>query len=160
MSLLNKEQDSIDETFVQELNVHARKWFAFAIAGMVCADGVVDKEELEFLETAIRFMNDKDEVKKMMDMVKIRRLPKLEKLHNVPRVHCFKIIVNLARISMANYRQVKLNKNEISYLTYAAHCLGFDDFFCKHLLKWAQDTITLRMREEALKRLALTTEAV
>ena len=55
---------------VEELSSEDKNWFARAIAGMIVADGRVDKSETVFLKQALGFLEDRSQVEEIMGIVK------------------------------------------------------------------------------------------
>ena len=65
---------------VEHMSSAEKNWFASSIAGMIVADGRADQTELEFLKEAINFLDNKDEISKIMTIVKSGTLPELSPL--------------------------------------------------------------------------------
>jgi len=54
---------------LDEMSAEEKMWFANSIAGMVVADGHADQSEMSFLREAINFMDNKDEIDKLMVII-------------------------------------------------------------------------------------------
>ena len=65
---------------LNKMSTKQKYWFASAIAGMIVADGNTDKKELDFLRDAINFLESKEEIDKIMDIVRGGLSPELDKL--------------------------------------------------------------------------------
>ena len=146
-----------------------RKWLANAIAGMVCADGVVAKEELRFLEHAIQLLNnDKELVYDLVARIRARNVPEMVQYREADRILAYKMIMLIAHTAVSD---LLCNNAEEKYLRNAAAKLGFDKIFCNELLEWARDLleydrledklrISVAQKEEALLKAALTSDVV
>lgn len=146
----------IDKNLGSALSPRASKWFAYAIAGMICADGVVDEEELVFLKQTINFLSDVDEINGLIEMVKKRELPDLQQLNEVNRKTAFQMLKGISRIAITDSR---VAKSEEKFLKYAGKQLGFENHFIDRLIRWANGYYSLMREEENLQRLAVNTEA-
>ncbi|SVE61977.1 uncharacterized protein METZ01_LOCUS514831, partial [marine metagenome] len=62
---------------VEELSSEDKNWFARAIAGMIVADGRVDKSETVFLKQALGFLEDRSQVEEILGIVKQGKPPQM-----------------------------------------------------------------------------------
>lgn len=141
------------DDFFQAMPSVARKWFAHAVAGMISADGVVTKDELDYLEKVFQFLERREHIDNLIEMVKKRELPELYQLRDINRKMAHRLMMALARTAISD---LKFTKGEAAYLKYACGKLGFNKFICDHLLTWAMDHIALKEREEKIKKLAIS----
>lgn len=58
--------------FIETLPSAAKKWFAYAVAGMVVADGQVTEEELTHLKETVRFLDHIDDVNDVIGVIRRR----------------------------------------------------------------------------------------
>lgn len=128
----------------EALSLEEKIWFARAIAGMVVADGRVDDSELEFLRDAISFLEDKDQVNKIMGIVRQNKTPSLEPRRIDPK-QSFIILKYLAELMVVDG---KMSETEITFFVYAGNLLGFTEKILTKLWK------TARAMLEATKPLA------
>lgn len=138
--------------FAKNLPKSAKKWYANAIAGAITSDGQVDKEELEFLEKAIGFLETKEDIYELVSLVKNKQLPELAGMTNIDRGSAFRMIVTITTI-VAN--DGKISKGEAAYLKDIVLKLGFEAAFSAKVLEWAVRNAQVRKEFADLKRLAL-----
>ena len=118
-------------------------WFANAICGAILADGSVAPEELEFLERALAFLPNSEDVENMMQAVKEQRIPELGRLPNSTRELEVKIFIDLTTvISVDNV----LGANEIDYLLSIGGKLGFSREFVRIVIRWASEGIVWKRK--------------
>jgi uncharacterized tellurite resistance protein B-like protein len=99
-------------------------WFASSIAGMVGADGHAQDKELEFLKQAITFLDTKEDIDKIIDIVKDLEHdvhPKLDKI-SIDNKQAFFILKYLAQIMVSDS---DLSPKEIRFFLKAGEMLGF-----------------------------------
>jgi len=109
---------------VEEMTSEQKFWFASSIAGMVGADGHAQNKELEFLRQAINFLDTKEDVDKIIDMVKDLEHgvhPKLDKIA-IDYKQAFFILKYLAQIMVSDF---DLSPKEIRFFLKAGELLGF-----------------------------------
>ena len=109
---------------VEEMTSEQKLWFACSIAGMVGADGHAQNKELEFLRQAINFLDTKEDVDKIIDMVKDLEHgvhPKLGKIA-IDYKQAFFILKYLAQIMVSDF---DLSPKEIRFFLKAGEMLGF-----------------------------------
>lgn len=138
--------------FAKSLPKTAKKWYAHAIAGAITSDGVVEKDELEFLEKAISFLETKEDIYELVSMVKNKELPELGGMTNLDRGSAFRMIVTVTTI-VAN--DGKISKGEAAYLKDITDKLGFGPQFSARCLDWAVKNAQIRKEFSELKRMAL-----
>ena len=82
---------------VEEMSPEQKFWFASSIAGMVVADGQAVATELVFLKDAINFLENKEEIDKIMNIVKQGVLPELKPIEIEPK-QAFLILKYFVRV--------------------------------------------------------------
>jgi len=133
-------------TFINQLPATAKVWSAKAIAGIIVADGKVSNAELEILRESINFLGDGQTINEIVEMVKIREIPKLEVL-KTDRVVATKMLISLAIVTMTDN---KLSANEIRHFNYIAGKLGFEKNMAKNAISWAREFIDLDKKKQQI----------
>lgn len=141
--------------YINQLSPVQKKWFATAITGAITSDGQVDEEEMDYLRTAICFLEDVDDINIMVTMAKKREIPKLGQLKQLPRQVAFQMALTLARVVGVTG---KLSSSEKTYLKSTLRKLGFNAFICEHMTKFANNTAILAKMEKDLRKLAYNSE--
>jgi hypothetical protein len=108
---------------VEEMSSAEKKWFAHSIAGMVVADGRADQSEMNFLREAINFMEDKEEVSKIMNVIKEGKTPEMSPLAIDPK-QAFLMLKYLAQLMVAD---AHLDTKEIRFFLLSGRLLGFNN---------------------------------
>lgn len=139
-----------DAAFIEKLPKHTKIWIARALAGMVVADGVVDKSEMDALKEAIGFLDDPEEIDNLLEIVKSRKVPKLDVIKG-QREPAARILMHLARIAAMDD---KLTPSEANFFIHAGTKLGFNEQFSKEILEWARKLIAIKKEETKLLKLA------
>lgn len=139
-----------EDSFIEKLPKHTKKWIAMALAGMVVADGVVDNSELDALKEAIGFLDDTASIEELMDIVKSRKVPTLDVIQG-QRGPAAKILMHLAKIAVMDE---KLTASEARFFIHAGTKLGFPEQFSKEILDWARAMVEVKKREMKLIKLA------
>lgn len=142
------------DSFMSKLSEEQKKWLAYAIAGMISADGVVEESELVFLRGIIVFLENKVDINELILMVKNKKKPPLEILRKVDRNSAFQMFMYLGKIAVADD---KLSKTEADFLKYAGSRLGFDESFTRALIQLAHNMVTLHKEELKLVKIAENT---
>ncbi len=125
---------------VETLSAADKVWFAQAIAGMIVADGKVDESEMNFLRQAIGFLEDRDEVARMMNIVKQGKPPQLEAA-GIESRQAFIMLKYLSELMVADSR---LSTGEIRFFLYAGTLLGFTRGILTKLWKTARSQLERR----------------
>ena len=121
---MNKSFDNIELPNVDEMTSEQKFWFASSIAGMVGADGHAEKEELDFLRQAINFLDSKEDIDKIIALVKDLEHgvhPKLDKIaldHN----QAFFVLKYLAQIMIAD---TNLSPKEVKFFLKVGRLVGY-----------------------------------
>ena len=116
--------DAVELPSVEGMNSEQKLWFATVIAGMVGADGHAEKHELDYLKEAIKFLESKEDIEKIIAMVKDLEHgvhPKLDKIA-IDNKHGFLILKYLAQIMVADS---DLSPKELRFFLQAGNLLGF-----------------------------------
>ena len=119
---------------LEEMSAEEKKWFANSIAGMVVADGHADQSEMVFLREAINFMDDKDEIDKLMVIINSGKAPELSPLDIDPK-QAFLMLKYLAQLMVAD---ADLSPKEIGYFLLAGRLLSFNNEILTKLWKSAR----------------------
>lgn len=106
---------------VEAMSSEVKSWFAKTIVGMICADGHVDNTELEFLRTAIEFLESKDEINELMTSVKTKKIPQLTPI-KMDSKQAFVILKYLANLTIVDG---KITESEVKYFQLVGKVLGF-----------------------------------
>jgi len=122
---------------LDEMSVEEKQWFANSIAGMVVADGHADQSEMVFLREAINFLDDKDEIDKLMVIIKNGNPPELAPLDIDPK-QAFLMLKYLAQLMVAD---ADLSPKEISYFLLAGRLLSFNNEILNKLWKSARSLL-------------------
>ena len=119
-----KSFENIELPNIDLMNSDQKFWFASAIAGMVGADGHAEKHELNFLKQAINFLDSKEDIDKIIAMVKDLEKgvhPKLDKIaldHN----QAFYVLKYLAQIMLAD---TNLSPKEVKFFLKVGRLVGY-----------------------------------
>ena len=108
-----------------------------SIAAMVVADGHADKSEMVFLREAINFLDDKDEIDKLMVIIKTGKPPELSPLDIDPK-QAFLMLKYLAQLMVAD---ADFSPKEISYFLLAGRSLSFSNEILNKLWKSARSLL-------------------
>jgi len=122
---------------LEEMSAEEKQWFANSIAGMVVADGHADQSEMVFLREAINFLDDKDEIDKLMVIIKNGKAPELSPLDIDPK-QAFLMLKYLAQLMVAD---ADLSPKEISYFLLAGRSLSFNNEILTKLWKSARSLL-------------------
>ncbi len=122
---------------IEEMSSEEKKWFAHSIAGMVVADGRTDQSEMKFLREAINFLDDKDEINKLMVIIKDGKAPELSSLDIDPK-QAFLMLKYLAQLMVADS---DLATKEISFFLLTGKLLGFNNEILTKLWKSARSLL-------------------
>ena len=96
--------DNVELPSVEGMTSEQKFWFASAIAGMVGADGHAEKHELDYLKQALHFLDSKEDIDKIISMIKDLEHnvhPKLGKIA-IDNKHGFLILKYLAQIMVSD----------------------------------------------------------
>ena len=121
---MNKSFENIELPNIDEMTAEQKFWFACSIAGMVGADGHAEKEELDFLRQAINFLDSKEDIDKIIAMVKDLEHglhPKLDKIA-LDHKQAFFILKYLAQIMLAD---TNLSPKEVKFFLKVGRLVGY-----------------------------------
>ena len=121
---MNKSFENIELPNIDEMTSDQKFWFASAIAGMVGADGHAEKAELDFLRQAINFLDSKEDIDKIIAMVKDLEHGVHPKLGKIALDHkqAFFILKYLAQIMVSDS---DLSPKELRFFLQVGNTLGF-----------------------------------
>ena len=122
---------------VEEMSSEQKFWFASSIAGMVVADGQAVATELVFLKDAINFLENKEDIDKIMNIVKQGTLPELEPIEIDPK-QSFLMLKYLAQLMVVDSN---LSSHEISFFLSTGKLLSFNDVILTKLWKSARSLL-------------------
>lgn len=126
-----------------------KKWLANAMSGMICADGVIDEDELQFLSKAIDFLTNPQDINNMVKMVKAKKLPELTKLDGTDKVLAFRMLKMVAEIALTD----SVKECEEKYLLLIGEKLSLDKKFVDDFVTWTRQYVALnRLEQDLLKR--------
>ncbi len=118
--------DTVEMPSVEGMTSEQKFWFASAIAGMVGADGHAEKHELDYLKEALKFLESKEDIEKIISMVKDLEhgvQPKIDKIA-LDNKHAFLILKYLAQIMVSDS---DLSPKEIRFFLQVGKLAGFSD---------------------------------
>ena len=104
-----------------ELKTEEKIWFAHAIAGMVVADGRVDKTEKGYLKDSIEILNNREEISLVMSIARKEAKPILNKI-NIESRTAFNILKYLMELMITDSR---VTIKEVNYFIYVGQQIGF-----------------------------------
>ena len=119
---------------LEEMSAEEKLWFAYSIAGMVVADGHTDPSEMSFLRDAINFLQDKEEINKIMVVIKEGKIPEMKPLDIDPK-QSFLMLKYLAQLMVVD---ADLSTKEISFFLLTGRLLGFNNDILNKLWKSAR----------------------
>ena len=121
---MNKSFENIELPNIDEMTSEQKFWFACSIAGMVGADGHAEKEELDFLRQAINFLDSKEDIDKIIAMVKDLEHGVHPKLCKIALDHkqAFFILKYLAQIMLAD---TNLSPKEVKFFLKVGRLVGY-----------------------------------
>ena len=121
---MNKSFENIELPNIDEMTSEQKFWFASAIAGMVGADGHAEKAELDFLRQAINFLDSKEDIDKIIAMVKDLEHGVHPKLGKIALDHKqgFFILKYLAQIMLAD---TNLSPKEVKFFLKVGRLVGY-----------------------------------
>ena len=122
---------------VEEMSSEEKLWFASSIAGMVVADGHAVPTELVFLREAINFLENKDDIEKIMKIVKVGTVPDLKPIQIDPK-QAFLMLKYLAQLMVVDS---DLSSREIRFFISLGKLLSFSDGILTKLWKSARSLL-------------------
>ena len=134
---------------VESLPPPVKIWFAYAVAGVITADGVVTETELDFLRETINFLDSVDDINQVVGVVKNKERPVLQKLNTDPDTAAM-ILIHLAGIAITDG---KLDDTEVDFFKYVGKKLGFEWTFAEEVLEWGKENLKVnKHRKNLLKK--------
>ncbi|MBF0276264.1 MAG: hypothetical protein HQM13_00675 [SAR324 cluster bacterium] len=131
---------------VETLPPQVKIWFAFAVAGVITADGVVTETELEFLRETINFLESVEDINEVVGVVKAKERPVLKKLSTDPQTAAL-ILIHLAQIAITDG---KLDNSEVDFFKYVGKKLGFDGAYSEEVMEWGKENLKVEKRKKTL----------
>lgn len=111
------------EKYIESLNHEEKQWLAYAIAGMICADGRLDPSEEVYLREAISFLEDREQINDLVTKVKKREIGTLPATQ-IAGEKAFNMLKHLARISIIDG---KMSPSEVRYFNQVGGLLGLPE---------------------------------
>ena len=126
---------------VDAFDSETKRWFAYAIAGMIASDGRVDDAEVGYLKEAIEFLEDPNEVTQLVNAVKTNRSFNLSPL-NCDSKQAFGMLKHIAGLSISDG---KLTSHEIKFFKDTGRNLGFPQEVLNKIITMARDKMESEM---------------
>ena len=137
-------------SFLDKLSDDQKQWMALAIAGMVVADGIIDKRELNDLGGVLTHMGNIDKAQKLMEMLKAKKVPRLPRIEVKDRGLAVHMLLAVAKVGIVDN---SLSNKEAAYLIYLGAVLHFPKDYMQNILKWAkQQAEVSRFQVELIKK--------
>ncbi|MGK5093666.1 TerB family tellurite resistance protein [Deltaproteobacteria bacterium TL4] len=137
---------TIDPELIGTLSSEEKVWMAQAIANMIVADGVVVEAEIQFFTDIISFLDRKEDVLRLVEVVKRRKQVELPKLE-MRRKNAIHMVMNLAVIAISDN---KLRQSEAQVLRTITNQLNLPPTVSEKVLRWASDLLALRKKEQEI----------
>lgn len=134
------------ENSIEMLSEDAKIWTAKAIAGVIIADDVLNKEELKILREAIGFLDDAKLVNQIIKQIKKRSLPEPE-VFKTDRKTAVQIIMILAHAASVD---TELSHQEIEYIVTAGKKIGLPQKYITRVINWNKEYVQLELKRERL----------
>ena len=119
---------------IESMKEEERRWFANAIAGMICADGVIANEEMAYLKEAISFLGDTQEINELVRKVKKKQEFTLPNLVTDVQLG-FTMLKHVAGLSISDGQ---LANKEMDFFKEMGKKIGFPKEILERILKAAQ----------------------
>jgi len=136
------------DTNIGKLSPEMKFWFANAIVGMITADGAVTDDEVAFLREAIDFLDNIEDINRIVEMVKQRETPPLQNT-NVDILIARSMLFYIADIAVIDG---SLSQREVNYFKYIGKKVGIDDTYSLKVIGWAKDNYEIKKRKQELLR--------
>jgi hypothetical protein len=133
-----------------EYEEDVKVWIAHAICGMVCADGVVDDIELDFLKRTLGFIGQRDIVLDLVSRVQKKEVIELIQLRGLERDSAYRIFLFLGQLALSD---AELTDGEILYLDHIGKQMGFPSEVCHLMTKAMMSGKKLLKAEEKIIRI-------
>lgn len=136
-------------SLVESLPPPVKIWFAYAVAGVITADGIVTEAELDFLRETINFLDNVEDINQIVGVVKNKERPVLQKINTDPEVAAM-ILIHLAGVAITDG---KLDDSEIEFFKYVGKKLGFEWAYAEEVLEWGKENLRVnKLRKNLLKK--------
>ncbi len=137
-------------SFFDQLNDEQKQWMTYAIAGMVGADGIIDRKELNDLGQVLLHMESIEKAESLMTMLKNKHIPRLPAIVVVDRKVAVRMIFALAKVAIVDD---SLSPKEADYLAYAGAVLSFPKDYVREILLWAkQQSVANKAQAEIARK--------
>lgn len=119
------------------MSPQTKEWFARSIVGMILADGRIAKEELDYLNSLVSFLNDPELANSVSTMLKANEMPALDPL-SIDTNEALEIIKHLTIMAVVDEN---LAKREIRFLKYVNDQLGLPPDIPDRFLSLAKEKL-------------------
>ncbi|MBF0279925.1 MAG: hypothetical protein HQM13_19165 [SAR324 cluster bacterium] len=137
-------------SFLDKLNDDQKKWMTLAIAGMVVADGIIDKRELSDLGVVLSHLGNIEKAQKLMGMLKAKQIPRLPRIKIDDRGLAVQMLLAVTKVGIVDN---SLSAKEADYLIYLGAILHFPKDYTQSILKWAKQQAEIsRLQMEIVKK--------
>lgn len=144
----------LDSSFISQLSTEHRDWLAEAIVGIAVADKSVVASELLYVRSIMACIDEKEEVDKLVCMLKTLEAPTLENL-KIDREMAARIFLYLAEMAGIDNR---LTQREADFLKYIGERLGFDKENINRVVLWTFEMVAIAKKNvELINKLKNTT---
>ncbi|MBT4264715.1 MAG: hypothetical protein HN580_07600 [Deltaproteobacteria bacterium] len=133
---------------IEKLSAEMKSWFANAIVGMITADGAVTDDEVSFLREAIDFLDNIEDINRIVELVKQRESPPLQS-SKVDILVARAMLFYIADIAVIDG---SLSQQEVNYFKYMGNKIGIDETYTIKVIGWAKDNYKLKKRKQELLR--------
>ena len=133
-------------SLAESLPSPVRIWFAYAVAGVIVADGVVTETELGFLRETINFLDNVDDINQVVGVVKAKERPVLQKINTDSHTAAM-ILIHLAEIAITDG---KLDDSEVDFFKYVGTKLGFESTYSEEIIEWGKENLRANKHKKNL----------
>ena len=123
-------------SFLDKMTEDQKKWMALAIAGMVVADGSIDKRELNDLGGVLTYLGNIEKAQRLMQMLKAKQIPRLPRIEIKDRGMAVQMLLAVAKVGIVDNN---LSSKEATFLIYTGAVLNFPKDYTEKILKWAKE---------------------
>lgn len=124
----------MEDPIVEMMADKTKEWFAYAVVGMIWADGRVDQAEIKYLKGILGFLKDKKLITSVLEMIKQNIMPELTPI-KIDNDQAIAIMKHLTSLSIVDE---ELAKSEEIFLKDAAVHLGLSTALADKFLALAR----------------------
>ncbi|MDH5561248.1 MAG: response regulator [Deltaproteobacteria bacterium] len=137
LEIQKKLKNEVKEFFIKDLSAEEKTWLVDAVKGIVLCKEQMNKNELGYLRTILSFLYDKNEAKRLIDMVKEGDKSGLSRL-KTEADKAFDMATVLMNIAIADGI---ITNTEEDFYKYALKKLGYEMGFANKMLEWGKNKI-------------------